>query len=123
MVGLVMKSEFKEQIKQRLCELKAEVLQTLVDENNDLQIALADKGVQDLADLASNDVETHILETVGLRNENRLQRIEAALARLENGHFGFCANCGDSIDYERLKAIPYVVLCIDCKSHMEKPHT
>jgi RNA polymerase-binding protein DksA len=46
--------------------------------------------------------------------EHLLEQVEAALERMEGGTFGTCENCHRSIDRERLEAIPYAALCIEC---------
>jgi RNA polymerase-binding transcription factor len=49
------------------------------------------------------------------RNEQHLAQVEAALARLDVGTYGACASCGRPIAPERLEAIPWAALCIDCQ--------
>jgi RNA polymerase-binding transcription factor len=49
------------------------------------------------------------------RNEQHLAQVEAALGRLDDGTFGTCASCGRPIAAERLEAIPWAALCIDCQ--------
>jgi|SRR5690349_6905633 RNA polymerase-binding transcription factor len=49
------------------------------------------------------------------RNEQHLAQVEAALARLDAGTYGACASCGRPIAPERLEAIPWAALCIDCQ--------
>ena len=107
-------------MRSKLLELKSEVLESLIAENNDFRAAVEDIGVKDLADIASNDIDARTLEAVGTKDKIRLQQIEAALVRLENGKFGFCASCGKKIGEARLEAIPYAVMCIDCKSSSER---
>jgi len=41
-----------------------------------------------------------------------LGKIERALARLDEGTYGICTRCGKPIEKARLKALPYVDLCI-----------
>jgi DnaK suppressor protein len=41
-----------------------------------------------------------------------LQKIDRALARMEAGTYGMCVKCGKPIEKARLKALPYVELCI-----------
>jgi len=48
------------------------------------------------------------------RRRNNLQRINAALHRLEEGEYGFCMKCGDEIAVERLKFDPATPLCASC---------
>jgi RNA polymerase-binding protein DksA len=41
-----------------------------------------------------------------------LQKIDRALARMEEGTYGICERCGKPIEKARIKALPYVDLCI-----------
>ncbi|MDX1581153.1 MAG: TraR/DksA C4-type zinc finger protein [Alphaproteobacteria bacterium] len=50
------------------------------------------------------------------RRRQRLQRIDAALARLRNDEFGFCAKCDDEIDAKRLAFDPTTPFCAACAS-------
>jgi DnaK suppressor protein len=49
------------------------------------------------------------------RAEQHLEAIDAALVRLDDGTFGTCASCGKAIAAERLEALPWAALCIDCQ--------
>ena len=49
------------------------------------------------------------------RNSQHLEQVEAALARLADGTFGTCTRCGRPIAPERLEALPWAALCIDCQ--------
>jgi DnaK suppressor protein len=49
------------------------------------------------------------------RNRQHLAQVEAALARIDAGTFGTCTSCGRPIAKERLEAIPWAALCIDCQ--------
>ena len=51
----------------------------------------------------------------------RLENIESALKKIEQGRFGLCEKCGNIITKKRLRAVPYARLCIKCKAKMEKP--
>ena len=58
------------------------------------------------------------------QNEERLlEQVEAALGRIEAGTFGNCQECGREISRERLDAVPYARLCIECarKHDRERP--
>lgn len=43
-----------------------------------------------------------------------LQKIEAALKRLEDGDYGYCLDCGDEIAEKRLEIDPAAALCVTC---------
>jgi RNA polymerase-binding protein DksA len=46
--------------------------------------------------------------------EDLLLAIDGALQRIEDGTYGICTNCGKPIGQERLEALPWAELCIDC---------
>ena len=54
------------------------------------------------------------------RRTIQLQRIDAALQRIENGEFGHCLRCGEPIAPKRLAFDPTAPLCIDCANQGEK---
>jgi DnaK suppressor protein len=49
------------------------------------------------------------------RRQQRLHIIEAALARIQAGDFGFCIICDEQIPPQRLAFDPAVACCIDCR--------
>jgi DnaK suppressor protein len=51
---------------------------------------------------------------VGGSLEHALFRIERALAKLDEGTYGICDDCGEPIAPARLKAMPDSVLCLAC---------
>ena len=48
------------------------------------------------------------------RRASALARIEAALARIETGEYGWCTQCGEAIASGRLALDPAVPTCVDC---------
>ncbi|MGP1679687.1 MAG: TraR/DksA family transcriptional regulator [Burkholderiales bacterium] len=54
-----------------------------------------------------------------IRESQELQEIEAALARIGDGSYGTCADCGDEIDPARLKANPSARRCLRCQERHE----
>ncbi|MGH3008852.1 MAG: TraR/DksA family transcriptional regulator [Gaiellaceae bacterium] len=73
-----------------------------------------------LAETASATLGREIDYTLGENSESVLGEIDAALARIENGTYGTCTNCGKEIPLERLEAYPWASLCIDCKRLAER---
>lgn len=48
------------------------------------------------------------------RREQEIHRIKLAFRRIEDGEFGYCADCGDEIPTGRLELDPTVARCITC---------
>jgi DnaK suppressor protein len=51
---------------------------------------------------------------VSQRRIVELKRIEAALNRIEEGNFGYCLQCGDKIELDRLELDPAILKCVVC---------
>ncbi len=75
---------------------------------------------QHMADTATETVEREIGNTLELHDERLLVAIDAALGRIDAGTYGKCVNCGAQIPEERLEAMPWATLCIDCKRKEER---
>ena len=58
--------------------------------------------------------EQEMAKETARRRKIELQRIEAALKRIDDGEFGYCVECGDEIAPKRLDLDPTAPLCIDC---------
>lgn len=71
------------------------------------------------ADVGSETFERE--KDLGLTDNARfvLRQIEEAERRLEAGTYGACAHCGCEIARERLEAVPWATLCIDCQREQE----
>jgi DnaK suppressor protein len=54
------------------------------------------------------------------RAETQLALVDAALARLDDGTFGTCLNCGRPIAPGRLEALPWAAHCIDCQAAIDR---
>lgn len=48
------------------------------------------------------------------RREVELQRIDAALKRMDDGDFGYCVSCGEEIPPKRIDMDPATPVCVDC---------
>lgn len=75
---------------------------------------------QKLKHQASNEPVSVVEAQLHNKLQVRLASIERALHRLETGTFGVCQSCGEEIESERLKALPYADQCIDCQRRLER---
>lgn len=114
-----MDEPFREKMQQRLTKIRAEILENIQHESADFADATSNDSVKDSVDLASNDVDIRLLETLGSQDVKRLKKVEAAIGRIRNGRFGLCAKCHKKVDQERLEAIPYAAFCINCQKGRE----
>jgi RNA polymerase-binding protein DksA len=73
-----------------------------------------------LADYATETLSRELDYSLEENSEHVLRAVDEALGRIEAGTYGACQNCGEPIAPERLEAIPYARLCIDCKRREER---
>ena len=114
------KKNFTDEMRKKLFELKREIFEHLASEDEEFRQILHDEDHKDAGDVATDDIDKKLLETLGGQEQKRLNLIEAALYQIESGRYGKCISCGNKIPEERLRAIPYALMCLDCKSREER---
>ncbi len=117
--GIKMTESFLEKMRIKLDTKKRAVVELLASEYDSFQATNSNKG-KDLVDLASNDFDKQILDVSSALEVKTLNKINAAITRMKNGHYGVCAQCSLLISEDRLKAMPYAVLCVNCKTKRER---
>ena len=73
-----------------------------------------------MADTATVTVDRELDYSLEENSAHVLREIDAALGRIDAGTFGTCTRCGKPIGEDRLDAMPYATLCIECKRLEEK---
>lgn len=104
------KTLFEEQKQQLLCTFGT-VSATFEVKSEDLA---------DESDLTSSELEASMQMRLRNREALFLKKIDEALARIQDGSFGDCEDCGDSIEIKRLEARPTATLCVSCKEEQER---
>lgn len=99
-------SDRKAQLMARLADLSSrlESIETELDSHTSA----------DWEELAVEREGDEVLESMGLSGQQEIRMIEAALQRIENGEYGYCAKCGEKISEERLDVLPYTPFCKAC---------
>ncbi len=107
----ILTTEIIENCKSKLLKLKTNLLNQI--KNNSLDFNMVDKSRGDESDLSAAHQEEHNF----LINQSRLKfhvlEIEMALSRIENGVYGICEETEESIEIDRLLAIPWTKLSIE----------
>lgn len=103
-----------DKIKSRLEEERDEILRlAAVTEEDRKPVELDQSQVGRLSRMDAMQVHEMALEQER-RREVELQKINAALNRLEEGEYGYCTRCGEDISPKRLAFDPATPLCVDC---------
>jgi RNA polymerase-binding transcription factor DksA len=96
--------------KQTLLARRAELTQNLAK----IEDQLDDPAPKDVEDRSSERQGDEVLEALGNVEANELKRIDLALARIDDGTYGACLQCGEPISDARLALLPDAALCKSC---------
>lgn len=108
-----------EELTSDLARLKDE-LDTTAKDLQDILAGGVDGAGNDQADVGSNSLERDAELSLAANQRELLMQTEKALARLEDGTYGVCEQCGEPIGKLRLMAFPRATLCMDCKRREER---
>jgi RNA polymerase-binding protein DksA len=100
------------QLERQRVELRREIDEQGADPDVDELAFVDDTGFSDRSHSAEE--RSRLISLVRALRSN-LRDVERALAKMEAGTYGTCERCGNVIAPERLEALPWAVLCIDCK--------
>lgn len=78
------------------------------------------EATQDPADMAANAYTKELLMSMSTNDRQLLDSIDGALARIEEGEYGYCDNCNEPIQEKRLEALPWAQHCVTCQEMNEK---
>jgi len=112
--------DFIKKMEASLLDLKSVIVDNLIASNQDFKEIMEGMDSKDLADVASDDIDRKMIEAIGSQELKRLKLIESALTRIKLGKYGNCIKCGERIPQDRLIAIPFALMCIECKSEEER---
>ncbi|MCL2213854.1 MAG: TraR/DksA family transcriptional regulator [Treponema sp.] len=115
-----MDQDFIGKMETALLALKTEIVDNLITSNKDFKEIMDGEEPKDLADIASDDIDRKMIEAIGVQELKRLKMIESAITRIKQDRYGSCIKCNKSIPQDRLIAIPYALMCIECKSEEER---
>ena len=106
--------KFKEQLEQMKRDVISDVEQTLAD------MTSQNGNVPDPNDRATIESDRSFELRLRTRERKLLDKVDEAIARIEEGTYGICDECGKEIRIKRLEARPVAKFCIDCKTKQEQ---
>lgn len=115
-----MKAAEKKKLRKELEEKRRELVAAFRRTQEANRTRGSDDGPLDLADTATELYTQEFNYSLSENDRNQLAQIDAALERMEDGDYGLCEECGEAISDNRLKAIPWAILCIDCQEKKEE---
>ena len=110
-----------DELKRMLIERQREIMHEVQGKIRDVRAEGADKDheVLDPGETSEVDIQEDIEFALIQMKAETLNKINEALARLEEGTYGNCFECGEEISERRLRALPFAVRCKDCEEARE----
>lgn len=93
-------------------DLRREIEEHGADPDSDEVSFESDAGFSDRSH--STEERSRVISVIRALRSN-LNDVRRALDKIDAGTYGTCERCGNPIGEERLEAIPWALLCIDCK--------
>jgi len=107
-----------EYFKQKLIDWRRNLLRGMARALTDLQES--DLQEADINDRATKEIEQALAMKARDRDRKLIEKINAALDRIEDGTYGYCLETGDEIGILRLEARPTATLCIEAQERHER---
>jgi len=104
----------------RLLEEKKSGISADLAKTRNAEEETTEEATQDIADKAVSSYTREFLYSLSDGDRTTLLQIDAALARIEDGTYGLCANCSAQMAEKRLMAVPWTPYCLDCQELSEK---
>src|SRR6266568_9516878 len=112
-------SELKQMLQARRREIQAEVQGKMRGVREEGTWGGKLNEVLDAVESAEADIQEDLEFALVQMKSETLNKITDALARLEQGNYGNCFDCGEEIGEKRLRALPFAVRCKDCEEARE----
>jgi len=109
----------KNEVRDMLLKMKDNLLQEIAS-NMKMEIGHLQEAIADMYDLADDERERQFSILLCNRDREKLELIDEALERIEEGTYGICEDCGSKIAEGRIKVMPFARYCIACQSRIEK---
>ena len=113
-----MNAKMKEYFRQKLISWKKDLLKELSQTLNNLQNE--NEAKPDITDRASEEIDRSFELRTRDRERKLINKIDAALQRIEDGSYGYCDETGDPISIKRLEARPVATLSLEAQEMHEK---
>mgnify|MGYP003575426294 FL=1 len=107
------------ELKKMLEDRRRELMTDVQGRMRDVRDTDKDREVLDQGESSEVDIQEDIEFALIQMKSETLNKIDAALRRLDDGTYGNCFECGEEITEARLRALPFAVRCKDCEEARE----
>ena len=68
----------------------------------------------DSSERATFSENDEVLDALDVATREKIESLQTALVKLDDGTYGLCESCEEEISPERLEAIPWAAVCLSC---------
>ncbi len=104
---------------ERRAALRADVKSQFANADDPQAVGLKN-WIENNEDWGAGDVLAQFDIAMVARDLGELTEVEAALARMRDGSYGICEQCGTTIPFARLQANPAALRCVACQEALER---
>ena len=83
-------------------------------------LARKETGMADPSDMASGGMESDLALGLMANEAAMLEKIDAAIKRIDEDTYGVCFECDKAIPKKRLEFLPFALRCLECEGNRER---
>jgi len=114
----MLRREELQEIKELLRDMKKRIM-TDLDARIKTSGLSDEREIGDIFDDADMEQNREFNLMLSNREKEKVEQLDAAIERIDEGSYGICEDCEENIPMGRLKALPFTTLCVKCKSRRE----
>jgi DnaK suppressor protein len=114
-----MNKKKSDQFRSQLNSIRSEILGEVEKSNQNIRTNETGQ-MADISDDAARTYNRQLESELDKQEWQKLKQVDIAIEKIEEGNYGICAKCEDTIPEARLKVVPYTEFCTQCLSEMEK---
>ena len=111
-------AEFLKSIREELADERRLLVAMMQSEKD--QLAHKEMGLADPSDMASGGMESDLSLGLMANEAARLEKIDEAIKRIDEGSYGICVECEKPIPKKRLEFLPFALRCLECEGNRER---
>jgi DnaK suppressor protein len=112
-------NQIRDRLGERAMELRNDLRREADDKDGHVDVA---SEAPDPGDSSFANLTVDLSNAAMSRDIFEMRAIEAALARMDDGSYGECLDCGNDIPYERLEVQPTAERCTPCQEMHERTY-
>ena len=111
-----------DELRRSLTERRRVLLETRESQQGELRALQSQDRDPEYEEGAQVKVADDVLTSLSETARREVMQIDAAIARMDEGAYGTCVDCGEEIPIDRLRALPFTLRCQEDEEERERSH-